>query len=161
MEIAERFGHRVTDLTVSNIEHVASAGVGLALAWIGARRRSLVGALMAVGGIALAVRSATRLYRAVRGDAEYAEYELEEGTEADDVANIQRIRDSSPELYGENQGEGDRRSARTYNDHLRAFIEDDRVDDAARDAADALDGPEAEDLREAEAEGKARGWPLH
>jgi hypothetical protein len=159
MEITERLGHRVTDLTVLNLEHVASTGLGLALTWLGARRRSLFGALMAVGGVALAVRGATKIYRALR--APYDDYELESGTEADDYANIQRIRDSSPELYGQNQGEGDRRSARTYNDHLRAFIDDDRVDDAAQDAAEALDGPEADSLREAEEIGKARRWDLH
>lgn len=163
MEIADRISHRVTDLTIPNIEHLASAGFGLALAWIGARRRSLYGGLMAVGGLALAVRGVTRMVHAFR--MRRADRELEAGvfTEADDAAAIQRIRDTSPELYGDtqNQGEGDRRSARTYNDHLRAFIEDDRVDQAAIDAADALDGPEAESLREAEDLGKARRWDVH
>lgn len=162
MEITDRLGSRVTDLAVINLEHVASTGLGLAIAWIGARRRSLVGAIMAVGGVALAVRGATAVYRALR--APYAELEIDEAewSDADDAANIERIRRSSPELFGsENQGEGDRRAARTYNDHLRAFIEDDLVDDAARDAAESLDGPEADSLREAEEIGKARRFDLH
>lgn len=161
MEITERLGTRVTDLAVVNIEHVASTGVGLALAWIGARKRGLFGAVMALGGVALAVRGAGAIYRALRSP--YAELEIDEMeyTDADDAANIQRIRESSPELFGENQGEGDRRAARTYNDHLRAFIEDDLVDEAARDAADSLDGPDADSLREAERIGKARRWDLH
>lgn len=161
MEITERLGTRVTDLAVVHIEHVASTGIGLALAWIGARKRGLFGALMAVGGVALAVRGASAIYRALRSP--YAELEIDEAeyTDADDAANIQRIRDSSPELFGANQGEGDRRSARTYNDHLRAFIDDDLVDDAARDAAEALEGPEGDSLREAERIGKTRRFDLH
>jgi hypothetical protein len=141
MEITERWNERVTDLTVANLGDIASAGLGLTMAWIGATRRSLFGALMAVGGIALAVRGAGKVYRALTaGQSGDDEYETYEATDADDAANIQRIRDSSPEVFGsENQGEGDRRAARSYNDHLRAFIEDDLVDDAARDAADSLD----------------------
>lgn len=160
MEITDRISHRVTDLTIPNIEHLASTGFGLALAWIGARRRSLLGGLMALGGIALAVRGVTALVRTFR--MARIEDELVAGTEADDATAIQRIRDTSPDLFGgPNQGEGDRRSARSYNDHLRAFIEDERVDEAAQEAAEALDGPDADSLREAEELGKARRWDIH
>ena len=161
MEIADRISHRLTDLTIPNLEHLASAGFGLAVAWIGARKRSLFGGLMAVGGLALAVRGVTRMVHAFRIRREDLELEAGTFTEADDAAAIQRIRETSPELYGENQGEGDRRAARTYNDHLRAFIEDDRVEQAAVEAAESLDGPEAESLREAEEIGKARRWDVH
>jgi hypothetical protein len=140
MEITERWSDRVTDLTVANLGDLASAGIGLTMAWIGATRRTLFGALMAVGGVALAVRGITKVYRALGRGEDDRPYDELEYTDADDAANIQRIRDSSPDLFnGENQGEGDRRAARSYNDHLRAFIEDDLVDDAARDAADSLD----------------------
>ena len=43
-----------------------------------------------------------------------------------------------------------------YNDNLRAFVKDGDVKQAALDARDALDGPEAADLWAAEEEGKSR-----
>jgi hypothetical protein len=43
-----------------------------------------------------------------------------------------------------------------YNSHLRTFVQDGRVPEAAEDARKALDGPEADDLFEAENDGKAR-----
>lgn len=54
-----------------------------------------------------------------------------------------------------NQGEGDRASARAYDDHLQDFIATGGVEPAARDAARAVDGPEAAELRAAEDRGKA------
>jgi hypothetical protein len=56
---------------------------------------------------------------------------------------------------GENQGEGDRVSARRYNDHAREFVVYGDVDRAARDARDALDSEEAARLRAAEQVGRA------
>jgi hypothetical protein len=60
-----------------------------------------------------------------------------------------------PSPSGENQGEGDRRSARRYNDHLREFVVYGDAERAARDAAAAVEGPEAASLRAAEERGKA------
>ncbi|MGE0872301.1 MAG: hypothetical protein AB7P03_27325 [Kofleriaceae bacterium] len=54
-----------------------------------------------------------------------------------------------------NQGEGDRVAARRYDDQLRQFVAEGRVERAARDAAKAVDGPEAPGLRAAEQRGKA------
>ena len=58
-----------------------------------------------------------------------------------------------------NQGEGDRASAHRYEDHLRTFVASGRVEPAARDAARAVDGPEAAELRAAEERGKAPAKP--
>ena len=57
----------------------------------------------------------------------------------------------------QNQGEGDRASARRYNRHVEEFVDSGQVDLAAQDAAEAVSGPEGDWLRKAEAEGKARG----
>lgn len=54
-----------------------------------------------------------------------------------------------------NEGEGSRTGARTYNERTRRFVESGKVDDSARDAEEALDGPEAESLRDAEEEGRS------
>ena len=54
----------------------------------------------------------------------------------------------------ENQGEGNRDAARTYNRAQKAFAESGKVEPAARDAAKALDGKEAKELKEAELIGK-------
>ncbi len=48
----------------------------------------------------------------------------------------------------ENQGEGDRESARQYNEDTREFVESGRVDEAARNAHEQ-DPTEAEDAEEA------------
>jgi hypothetical protein len=53
-----------------------------------------------------------------------------------------------------NQGEGDRVSARVYEDHLHDFISTGQVERAARDAARAVDGPERDELHAAEERGK-------
>lgn len=53
-------------------------------------------------------------------------------------------------------GEGNYKASRAFDEAEAAFVKDkDRVEKAARDAADALDGPEAEALKAAEAEGKS------
>lgn len=52
------------------------------------------------------------------------------------------------------QGEGNYDAALEYDTKTTAFAKDtDKVKDAAEKAKDALDGPEAEALAEAEAEG--------
>lgn len=55
----------------------------------------------------------------------------------------------------QNQGEGDRESARRYNDHLREFVVYGDAPRAARDAARAVEGSEGPELRAAEEAGKA------
>lgn len=59
---------------------------------------------------------------------------------------------------GENQGEGDKESARRYNEHVREFVVYGDVDRAAHDAERAVEGEEAPRLRAAEKLGKA---PAH
>jgi hypothetical protein len=53
-----------------------------------------------------------------------------------------------------NQGEGNRTAARNYNREQRNFIRKGRVEDKAREAEKAIEGPEREELERAEAEGK-------
>jgi hypothetical protein len=55
-----------------------------------------------------------------------------------------------------NEGEGNKTAAREYNEAQRRFIKSGRVDEKARDAERALDGPERRELEEAEAIGKSR-----
>lgn len=54
-------------------------------------------------------------------------------------------------------GEGSYAGTRDYNERTRKFLDEkgDKVEELAEDAAEALDGSEGEELREAEAEGKA------
>jgi hypothetical protein len=47
------------------------------------------------------------------------------------------------------QGEGDYKSARRFDEEERSFVEKGPVEQKAREAADALDGPEADDLEAA------------
>ena len=53
-----------------------------------------------------------------------------------------------------NEGEGSRSAARAYNGQQQAFAKSGKVEKAARDAARAVTGAEAESLRQAEEEGK-------
>ena len=53
-----------------------------------------------------------------------------------------------------NEGEGSRSAAREFNESQQAFAKSGKVEQAARDAAQAVTGAEAESLREAEREGK-------
>ncbi len=59
-------------------------------------------------------------------------------------------------ISDEMEGEGSRKADRRYRERLKSFIREGRVDAAARDAAEAVDGPEGPSLRAAEEEGKAR-----
>jgi hypothetical protein len=55
---------------------------------------------------------------------------------------------------GANQGEGDYRSARAYDEHVRRTVEGGQVEKKAREAEKAIEGKEGDELRRAEAEGK-------
>ena len=54
-----------------------------------------------------------------------------------------------------NEGEGNKTAARNYNEAQHRFVKSGRVDEKAREAGRAIDGPEREDLEDAEAAGKA------
>ena len=58
---------------------------------------------------------------------------------------------------GKIQGEGDYESARKFDADERAFIKTGEVDKKAREAEQALDGPEGPDLEKAREETGARG----
>lgn len=64
---------------------------------------------------------------------------------------------SQPQSIGNNdlQGEGNYDAARRYDKAQREFVESGRVDDAARKAA-PKNADEAEQLRQAEQDGKSR-----
>lgn len=57
---------------------------------------------------------------------------------------------------GANEGEGSRSAARAYNAGLQQFERTGQVERKAREAAQAVDGPEGEELRRAEEEGRRR-----
>lgn len=59
-----------------------------------------------------------------------------------------------------NEGEGNRTADRKYREDVRRHVESGAVEPAAKEAREKLDGPEAEELRRAEEEGKA-GRPKH
>ena len=53
-----------------------------------------------------------------------------------------------------NEGEGNKTAGRRYNEAQRRFVESGKVEDKAREAEEALDGPEHTELQKAEAIGK-------
>lgn len=55
-----------------------------------------------------------------------------------------------------NEGEGNHTAAKQYDDAQRKFAQSGKVEPAAKDAAQAVDGPEGEELRKAEDAGKRR-----
>jgi hypothetical protein len=58
-----------------------------------------------------------------------------------------------PELR--NEGEGSRTAARRYQSHVEAAAKDEKhVEELAEEAEKALEGPEGDELREAEERGK-------
>jgi hypothetical protein len=60
-----------------------------------------------------------------------------------------------------NEGEGNRTADRKYREGVRQHVKSGAAEPAAEDAKQALDGAEAEELRAAEAAGKAgRKAPL-
>ena len=56
----------------------------------------------------------------------------------------------------ENEGEGSRSAARHYNEAQQRYVESGRVEQAAKEAERAIEGPEGDALRKAEEEGKRR-----
>lgn len=56
----------------------------------------------------------------------------------------------------ENQGEGDRESARRYNQNAEDFSQSGQVKEAAEQAKRDVEGPDGAKLRSAEQEGKKR-----
>ncbi len=61
----------------------------------------------------------------------------------------------SKQAKDQNEGEGSQTGARQYDDATRAFVAAGKVKKAADEAERAVDGPEAEALKRAEAEGKS------
>ena len=55
-----------------------------------------------------------------------------------------------------NEGEGNKTAGRQYNEAQRRFVESGQVEDKAREAEKALDGPQRAELQKAEAIGKDR-----
>jgi hypothetical protein len=53
-----------------------------------------------------------------------------------------------------NEGEGNKTAAREYNQAQKRFAQSGKVEQKAREAEEALDGPEKEALQQAEAIGK-------
>jgi hypothetical protein len=54
-----------------------------------------------------------------------------------------------------NEGEGNKTAAREYNKEQHAFAKSGKVEGKAREAEQAMSGKEADQLREAEREGKS------
>jgi hypothetical protein len=54
----------------------------------------------------------------------------------------------------QNEGEGSRTAAKKYDQDAQRFAESGKVDEKAREAREAIDGPEGEELAHAEAQGK-------
>jgi hypothetical protein len=64
---------------------------------------------------------------------------------------------NSPAMPDDEKGEGNYKAARTYQQEQHAFVAEhgDEIEGKAREAAAALDGDEADELAQAEAEGRA------
>lgn len=60
-----------------------------------------------------------------------------------------------PNDQGKNEGEGNRTADRQYRENVSRHVKSGKSDAAAEDARRALEGDEADDLREAERHGKA------
>lgn len=56
----------------------------------------------------------------------------------------------------ENQGEGNRDAARRYNEGVEKHARSGKSEDAAEQAREDVEGPDAEHLRQAERQGKKR-----
>ncbi len=63
------------------------------------------------------------------------------------------------DVQPKNEGEGNRTAAKQYNEATRKFVESGKVDKAAKDAEQAIEGAEAEELKRAEDEGRAHAAP--
>lgn len=55
-----------------------------------------------------------------------------------------------------NEGEGNRTAARQYNENTQEFVKSGRVDDAAKEAEQAIQGGERDELLRDEATGRSR-----
>ncbi|MDB5699249.1 MAG: hypothetical protein JWN69_2053 [Alphaproteobacteria bacterium] len=65
-------------------------------------------------------------------------------------------RDNPMNVNDEDKGEGNYRASREYNEGAHATAQDqEKVTKAAKDAERALEGDEAEELKQAEAEGRS------
>jgi hypothetical protein len=67
-----------------------------------------------------------------------------------------RKSESAPKPRDPNEGEGNRTAARRYNRATEEYGRSGHVDEAARAAKKALDGPEREELERAEREARAK-----
>jgi hypothetical protein len=63
------------------------------------------------------------------------------------------------DVQPQNEGEGSRTAAKQYNEATRKFVESGKVDKAAKEAEQAIEGDEAEELKRAEDEGRAHAAP--
>lgn len=61
-----------------------------------------------------------------------------------------------PERTPQNEGEGNRTADRSYRKGVKQFLEEGRSEEAADEAAEAIDSEEGEELRRAEELGKAK-----
>jgi hypothetical protein len=68
------------------------------------------------------------------------------------MADKQKPTGNSP-----NEGEGNKTAARQYNEAQQRFAQSGKVEEKAREAEKALDGPEKDALQQAEAVGKRHG----
>jgi hypothetical protein len=55
-----------------------------------------------------------------------------------------------------NEGEGNKTAARHYNEDQHEFVKDGKVQKAAQDAEQAIEGKEGDELRRAEEQGRAK-----
>jgi hypothetical protein len=60
----------------------------------------------------------------------------------------------NPTAGSKNEGEGNKTAARQYNEAQKRFAQSGKVEEKAREAEQALDGPEKDALQQAEAVGK-------
>ena len=65
-------------------------------------------------------------------------------------------KESPKDKETKNEGEGNRTADRKYREDVRRHVESGASEDAAEEAQEALEGPEADELRRAEEEGKSR-----
>ena len=69
------------------------------------------------------------------------------------------MKDSSEHDQQKNEGEGNRTADRKYREGVRRHVESGASEPAAEEAERALNSDEAEELRQAEADGKAGRTP--
>ena len=65
------------------------------------------------------------------------------------------VRPPPPSSALENEGEGSRSAARNYDNAAEEYVKSGRVEEAAKKAEAALDGPEGDELRKAELAARA------